>query len=397
MEIIIQDAVSACISELREYYGSEACIKNDMEHIYTPLLRFCKKKKIVYYDKKIVDLFITEHQKYWKSEKYANRVKSGLQRIIDLMENGKISFKRKGYKKYIPYVPENIELANEIIKSNKGYESRTVAAIIRHFFCYIESKKITVKDVTDQIYLDFLTLRKTVNPKTPRFTREALTLISNYLKLHNIAKTKLDFSKLKIEQSHFAVIKPFTKQEIASLYNILETKLKIRNRAIINLSIITGLRFSDIANLKLSDIDWDHKIIRLKQKKTGSPLTIPMNYVIQNEIAQYILKERPQCNEKEVFITYKAPYKKLTRVPKEFEQLCLQANIEKIEQRSFHSLRRTFASSLSEEHVSLSTISQLLGHKNSDYDRPYLSYDTEKMSFCSLDLTHLPVLSNNPM
>lgn len=104
------------------------------------------------------------------------------------------------------------------------------------------------------------------------------------------------------------------------------------------------------------------------------------------------MTERPDCKASEVFISCIAPFNKLKNPPSIFERACTLAGIEKIKHRSFHSLRRTFASSLSEEHVPLSTISQLLGHKNSDYDRPYLSYDTEKMMFCTLDLNNLPSL-----
>ena len=160
MEITIQDAVSACIKELRKHYGSESCIQNDMEHIYTPLLHFCKRKGIVYYDKNIAELFISEHQKYWKSEKYAKRVKFGIQRLIDLMETGKINFNRRGCKKYIPCALENLELSEKIIASNKGFQARTVSAIIRHFFCYLENMDLKITDITDQVYLDFFEYRK---------------------------------------------------------------------------------------------------------------------------------------------------------------------------------------------------------------------------------------------
>ena len=162
------------------------------------------------------------------------------------------------------------------------------------------------------------------------------------------------------------------------------------NKTMIIIALSMGLRFSDIANLKLTDIDWEKKVINIRQKKTGTPLSLPLNITVQNEIAKYLLEERPDCDAEEVFITKVPPFKKLTGSPKCFEYYCKIADIEKIKKRSFHSLRRTFASSLSEEQVPLPTISQLLGHKNSDYDRPYLSYDKEKMQLCSLALDEIP-------
>lgn len=392
MEITIQDAVSACITELRKHYGSEACIKNDMEHIYTPLVHFCKRKGIIYYNKEITEQFIIESQKRWKSVKYANRVKFGIQRLVDFMETGKINYNRKVHNKYIPIDSEHLYWANEIINSNCGYKSKSVSAIIRSFFCYIESKSIKINDVTDKVYLDFFEYRKSINPETPRYTKQALVLISEYLISHDIVRTKLDFNKLKIRKPHLAVIKPYSKNEIIKINKILENETKVRDKAIFTLAITTGLRFCDISNLKLSNIDWENKVININQQKTGSPLSLPIGEVTQNYIAQYLLTERPNCKSSEVFISCKAPFKKLKYPPVMFEKVCTLAGIEKIKHRSFHSLRRTFASSLSEEHVPLSIISQLLGHKNSDYDRPYLSYDTEKMMCCTLDLNNLPSL-----
>ena len=80
-----------------------------------------------------------------------------------------------------------------------------------------------------------------------------------------------------------------------------------------------------------------------------------------------------------------------------FSSLCDKyfnaANVEKIPGRAFHSLRRTFATELSEAGVSLETISQMLGHKNIEEDKPYLSYNKNEVSFCAFDFTEIPICS----
>ena len=68
------------------------------------------------------------------------------------------------------------------------------------------------------------------------------------------------------------------------------------------------------------------------------------------------------------------------------------ANVEKIPGRAFHSLRRTFATELSEAGVSLETISQMLGHKNIEEDKPYLSYNREQTAFCAIGFDEIPII-----
>jgi len=41
--------------------------------------------------------------------------------------------------------------------------------------------------------------------------------------------------------------------------------------------------------------------------------------------------------------------------------------------------------------VPLPTISQMLGHKNIEQDKPYLSYDKEQISHCSIDFSEVPI------
>ena len=59
--------------------------------------------------------------------------------------------------------------------------------------------------------------------------------------------------------------------------------------------------------------------------------------------------------------------------------------------RAFHSLRRSFATELSVAGVPLETISQLLGHRRIDEDKPYLSYNREQIAFCAMNFDEIPL------
>ena len=169
----------------------------------------------------------------------------------------------------------------------------------------------------------------------------------------------------------------------------------LRDYAIMLLAFDTGLRGVDIRSLCLEDIDWESGFLNLKQSKTGVPLRLPLSGIVMNAIADYILTGRPESDYREIFLTVKGLVKPLTKRRYSFTGLCdkyfTQAKINKIPGRGFHSLRRSFATELSEAGVPIETISQLLGHKSIEEDKPYLSYNREQIAFCAIGFDEIPI------
>lgn len=69
-----------------------------------------------------------------------------------------------------------------------------------------------------------------------------------------------------------------------------------------------GLRASDIANLKLTDISWKESSISFIQQKTGVHLKLPLPVDVGNSLYRYICEGRPQNNSHHVFVHHRAPY-----------------------------------------------------------------------------------------
>ena len=76
----------------------------------------------------------------------------------------------------------------------------------------------------------------------------------------------------------------------------------IREPRIFLLAVRTGMRASDISGLKLSDICWTEKTIRVVQKKTKVTLLLPLPIDAGNAIADYILHSRPRTDNPYVFV-----------------------------------------------------------------------------------------------
>ena len=152
------------------------------------------------------------------------------------------------------------------------------------------------------------------------------------------------------------------------------------------LAFDTGLRSVDIRKLCLKDINWKKGLLYLRQSKTGAPLILPLGGKVMNAIADHHRSDDG---------TVKGPARPMNKRHCTFTSLCDKyfraANVDKIPGRSFHSLRRSFATELSEAGVPLETISQMLGHKSIEEDKPYLSYNREQIAFCAIGFDEIPV------
>lgn len=279
-------------------------------------------------------------------------------------------------------------------------ETRTeMSTVMRHFYCYAEEKAHSADTIiTDDLLMNFFTeeLPNTNNGSMGRSLR-AIKYLSVYLKSKGNADLKLDFMQLNARNAHVRVIPPYSQSDINHAVAGIDTSTPegLRNYAIMLLAFDTGLRSVDIRKLRLGDIDWKKGLVLIRQSKTNEPLTLPLSGKVMNAIADYVLKARPECSHDEIFLTVKGPVKPLDKrhyaLTNISDRYFTEAGVEKIAGRGFHSLRRSFATELSEAGVPLETISQLLGHKSIDEDKPYLSYKREQVAFCAIGFDEIPL------
>jgi integrase len=177
---------------------------------------------------------------------------------------------------------------------------------------------------------------------------------------------------------------------------VLQSKrLLLRDKAIIQLALQTGLRSVDILGIKLEDIDWENDLISIVQSKTKNPLTIPLTADIGNVLSAYILNERTKTDTTYVFLRSRAPFRPLcghsacyTIMRTVFHQAGMRLGNER---KGLHILRHSAASRMLSKGIPVTTISSMLGHSNKDSTNLYLSTDEKKMRECSLPLTFIPV------
>jgi site-specific recombinase XerD len=155
----------------------------------------------------------------------------------------------------------------------------------------------------------------------------------------------------------------------------------IRDRAILMLLSIYGLRSSEVANLRLDDIDWHNELLHLRRAKTSRPQTFPLIFSVGNVILRYITEIRPNdCSFREVFLRMRSPYRPLNRgdlyqiVRQRMNPLELA-----IKHHGPHALRHACATHLINEGVTLKEISDHLGHQDLEVTRIYTKVDLKSL------------------
>lgn len=149
-----------------------------------------------------------------------------------------------------------------------------------------------------------------------------------------------------------------------------------RDRAILMLLIVYGLRAGEIRTLRLDDLDWENETLRVHRPKTGRTDLFPLSQAVGQAIVRYLVDVRPPRPERALFLTLAAPIRPLGRtapgymVRRRMDEAGIAA-----ERRGTHVLRHTAAQHLLDRGVSMKVIGDYLGHRNSRSTKAYARFD----------------------
>ena len=151
--------------------------------------------------------------------------------------------------------------------------------------------------------------------------------------------------------------------------------IDIRDMAILLLLARLGLRASDVANLKLDDIDWPQGTFTVIGKSRREA-KLPLPQDVGDAILNYLQQARPRVNYDYVFITAVAPWEPITRdVVKHVATRAIRRA--GVEAPSFgaHILRHSAATRLLRQGASLQVIGEVLRHRSIDTTALYAKVD----------------------
>jgi site-specific recombinase XerD len=154
------------------------------------------------------------------------------------------------------------------------------------------------------------------------------------------------------------------------------TPVAIRAKAILLLLAFYGLRRSEIVQLRLSDFDWENRIMTVHRAKRGGLQQFPLRGDVSEAISRYIRAARPRTSCEHVFVSLQPPFGPIgaTRI-NEIVSVRMRSLGIYVRRGGPNSLRHACATELLSRGVPLVDIAEFLGHRTCQCVRIYAKYD----------------------
>lgn len=243
---------------------------------------------------------------------------------------------------------------------SRKYSSKTIKAYLyynENFLGHIKKKpsEVSTEDVKD--YLFYLA-EKGKSASTLNLAINALKFCYGEILKRNFA---YEIRRPKKDKKLPVVL---SQEEVS---RILSRVSNIKHKTILMLMYSAGLRVSEVARLRIGNIDTERKLIHIEGAKGRKDRYTILSGVALDALKAYLAAYTP---ESWLFPGPKDGSHITTRtVQRIFEDAVKRADIDK--DVSVHSLRHSFATHLLESGVDLRYIQELLGHKSSKTTEVY--------------------------
>ena len=269
---------------------------------------------------------------------------------------------------------EKVEQYFTCMRNERGWSNYTIDSnrkVINRFFRWLQSRgtdlcEISIAD-TDH-YL--ISLQKIGNRKrsTIRNYGETLRLFIRFAENRNWCASGISESILPPRFIPEQSIPKGIKREQA--VKLLAAKVDYqpaqrRAHAILHLLITYGLRSGEVRGLRLNDINWGERTLRVRRPKPGRVHFYPLSKVVGQAIADYLENDRPACEHQELFLTLRAPARPINHstvygiVSRRMERIGITG-----QRKGSHALRHCVAQHLLDQNLSMKTVSDYLGHRS---------------------------------
>lgn len=249
------------------------------------------------------------------------------------------------------------------INTKKAYEND-----LKQYQLYLFQKKInSITKVTKEDLRDYLVfLNKEGNQE--RSIAHKITVLRQfykYLEIENIIKNNPTLY-IEMPKLRHSLPKVLSIEEVDKLLDIpLNSAYDFRNKAMLELMYATGLRISELINLKVHDINLDMATARVHGKGNKERI-VPIGDYALAALTVYVEYYRTKLLKKkysdDLFLSSRCSAMSRQAFFKIIKALAITQNIKT--DFSPHTLRHSFATHLLENGADLRSIQELLGHSD---------------------------------
>lgn len=152
--------------------------------------------------------------------------------------------------------------------------------------------------------------------------------------------------------------------------------IDLRNRAVVLLLAVYGLRRGEVARLRLEDLDWNNEMLHIARPKQRCTQQYPLVASVATAILRYLKEARPRTVCRELFLSVEAPIRPLSPscISSIVRERLHQLGID-VPRHGAHCLRHANARHLLEAGFALKEIGDHLGHRSASSTRIYAKVD----------------------
>jgi integrase/recombinase XerC len=267
-------------------------------------------------------------------------------------------------------------------KNDSEYTTINYESDIVEYLEFCTNNKIDYKTISykqARNYINYLYEER--NDKSSTISRKISALRTFYRFLESKDIENYSFSLLKLPKKGKRLPKFFEYNELEELFDVPDTNdpLGQRDRLILELLYASGMRVSELVSIKINDISFGSKTIKILGKGNKERITY-YNDITNKYLKKYINDGRKKLNINNIdylFLNYRGGHLTTRGVEKILDKIIAKTAINK--HITPHMLRHSFATHLLNEGCDLLSVQELLGHESLSATAIYTHVTTDRL------------------
>ena len=272
----------------------------------------------------------------------------------------------------------------DYLKLERNYSGHTITAYQNDLsafqnFCETEFEVTSLNEVGYPMIRSWILSLTKKGMSNLSINRKVSSLKSFYKFLQKIGEIETNplvgHKALKVQKK---IQVPFSKKEILEVMDSIQGDdfESVRNRLLIEMLYATGIRRTELINIKVSDIDFSENVIRILGKRNKERF-VPILSTMLTSIHNYLLMRNELSENDYLFVTSKGNKIYETLVYRIINSYFSLASTKL--KRSPHILRHSFATHLLNEGANLNSVKELLGHSSLASTQVYTKNSLESL------------------
>lgn len=275
-----------------------------------------------------------------------------------------------------------IEKFLEYLKVNKKYSNNTIISYkddVIEFYNIVDKDIININEDKVRIYLSYLYDKK-LNRNTVSRKLSSIRNFYNYLYKMEIVNNNY-FKEIHNPKKIQGLPQFLKEEEIDKLFEVPDTKTPLgqRNLLIIEMLYATGVRVSELVNIKIKDIDKYNESIKINGKGSKERIVFYGSFC-KHSLEVYLKDGRSKLDKKNneyLFLNKNGNRLSDRMIRNILDDLIIKSGVNK---HIFpHMIRHTFATDMLNSGADLITVKELLGHENIDTTSIYTHITDEQI------------------